>query len=326
MSLWVVRAGINSEIVNQVKKKGLIAIGWSEMKDCSSCQTREEFRAAYLRAYPDDASPVRQGVQSGQVFRFAREMKVGDLVMTPNSPTREMMIDEVSGEYKYDPAAISPQYPNLRPVKWLKTISRDQMTAPLRAATGGIMAVFRLDPFEEEVRAILGDEKPPKVGETEDFYGDTRAKADELISDLIAKIGPYEFEELVAALLRAMGFRTSLTRRGPDRGVDVIAHPDALGFGDPRIKVQVKHHKGQVGAPDVRNFRATLGPTDKGLFVSTGGFSAEAQREPDRAGQPLTFLDRDRFVDLLTEYYDSLEPEYKAMVPLRKVYVPGRVE
>ncbi|HCU34652.1 MAG TPA: restriction endonuclease [Armatimonadetes bacterium] len=168
------------------------------------------------------------------------------------------------------------------------------------------------------------EEEP--VEEQVNFYEDTRARADELISDIIARIDPYDFQDLVAAVLRAMGFRTRVSPPGPDGGTDIVAHPDPLGFEQPRICVQVKHTKGSTGAPDVRNFRATLGPDDKGLFVSTGGFSSDANREPLRAGPALTLMDRDRFVDLLTEHYEQMEPEYQAMVPLRKVYIPVKTE
>ncbi len=37
-------------------------------------------------------------------------------------------------------------------------------------------------------------------------------------------------------------------------------------------------------------------------------------------------MDRDRFVALLTEHYEQMEPEYQAMVPLRKVYIPVKTE
>ena len=40
--------------------------------------------------------------------------------------------------------------------------------------------------------------------------------------------------------------------------------------------------------------------------------------------RPLALLDADQFVDLLTEYYDKLETDYKALVPLRKVWVPAQ--
>ena len=40
----------------------------------------------------------------------------------------------------------------------------------------------------------------------------------------------------------------------------------------------------------------------------------------------MTRIHCDHFVDLLTEHYEKLEPEYQAMVPLKKVYIPINVE
>lgn len=41
---------------------------------------------------------------------------------------------------------------------------------------------------------------------------------------------PYEFQDLVAALLRAMGYYTPfIAPKGKDGGVDIIAYRDPLG-------------------------------------------------------------------------------------------------
>ncbi len=62
------------------------------------------------------------------------------------------------------------------------------------------------------------------------------------IREFIRKKNPYEFQDLVAALLRAMDYHTPFVApRGKDGGVDVIAYVDPLGAKTPRIKVQVKH-------------------------------------------------------------------------------------
>ena len=61
----------------------------------------------------------------------------------------------------------------------------------------------------------------------------------------------------------------------------------------------------------------------RGLYVSTGGYTSDAAREAERSREPVTLLDRDDFIRLLIEHYDMLEPEYKAQVPLRKVWMPA---
>ena len=86
-----------------------------------------------------------------------------------------------------------------------------------------------------------------------------------------------DMEILVAALLRAMGFKARVTPKGPDRGRDVIASPDGLGFQTPRIIAEVKHRNQAIDAERVRGFGGGLRGGDRGLYVSTGGFTKGSQ-------------------------------------------------
>lgn len=88
---------------------------------------------------------------------------------------------------------------------------------------------------------------------------------------------------IVAGLLRSLGYKMRVSDTGPDRGKDIVASPDGFGFESPRIVVEVKHRKGAMGAPDVRSFLGGRHPQDKGLYVSTGGFTREARmRQSER--------------------------------------------
>jgi restriction system protein len=73
----------------------------------------------------------------------------------------------------------------------------------------------------------------------------------------------------------------------------------------------------------MRSFLGTLRAGDSGLYVSTGGFTRDAVTEAEHSHQPITLLDRDGFIRLLLEHYETLETEYKAQVPLRRVWVPA---
>ena len=194
---------------------------------------------------------------------------------------------------------------------------------------GSTLTVFRLDDHLAEIhRAVTAVDETIAIVEEEaeeepPFFEEVRAKADELIADLISRLDPYDFQDLVAAVLRAMGFRAVSAPPGRDRGVDIVAHPDPFGFERPRIKVQVKHKRSAAGGPEVRAFLGTLRPGDNGLFVSTGGFTSDATLEAERSREPVKLLDRDGFIQLLLEHYETLDPEYKAKVPLRKVWVPA---
>ena len=57
------------------------------------------------------------------------------------------------------------------------------------------------------------------------------------------------------------------------------ARTDPLGATGPRIKVQVKRRTDKANVDSLRSFLSLLGPNDVGLFVNTGGFTSEAERE-----------------------------------------------
>ena len=325
VQVWVVRAGVNNEIAREVEKSSVIAIGWTEMGDPTQLSGRDEFKARYKSTYAEDSN-AKIAIGAGQVYRFVREIQKGDLVLTPIAVSREILVGKVVGDHIFDPSTISKFYPNVRKVKWLKKVSRDDVSAPFRNALGGIMTVFTVNAYLQEVKTILGEQPAVELPEVEQppFYEDTREKADEMISDLLDKIGAYDFQDLVAGLLQAMGFRTRVSPPGPDGGVDIKAFPDAFGFESPRIRVQVKHRKGQATQQQVQQFAGAIGSSGEsynGLFVSTGGFTPHASREAEKHPN-ITLIDRQAFVDLLLEHYEKLEPQFKALVPLRKIYIP----
>jgi len=74
----------------------------------------------------------------------------------------------------------------------------------------------------------------------------------------------------------------------------------------------------------MREFTGALGNSEKGLFVSTGGYTREAENEARSGTQRVTLIGRDRFIDLLIQHYEALESEYQATVPLKQVYIPSR--
>jgi restriction system protein len=322
---WMVRAGNDNELADIVQEENCVAIGWTEMGDLSNLKTREAFKQRYREAYPE-ASEGRLNVNAGQIYRFVREIQEGDYVLTYIKASREILIG-VAGPYQYREDAYLEHYAHVRSVEWQVTVSRDDFGVRARNSMGSSLTVFNLDDYLDQYHRLVVGEAPVIEEEEEEeappFYEEIKAQADELIADLISYLDPYDFQDLVAALLRAMGYRAVSTTPGPDRGVDIIAHPDALGFERPRIKVQVKHRTSTSGGPDMRSFIATLRPDENGLFVSTGGFTRDAEIEARGAREPVTLLDRDGFIRLLLEHYQELEPEYKAQVPLRKVWVPA---
>ncbi|MCX7020892.1 MAG: restriction endonuclease, partial [bacterium] len=95
----------------------------------------------------------------------------------------------------------------------------------------------------------------------------------------IYRLNPYEFQDLVEALLRGMGYHTPFSApRGKDGGMDVIAYRDPLGTQSPRMTVQDKLRENPASGPDVRQLLGVLQRDDVGIFVSAGGFTPDARQ------------------------------------------------
>jgi restriction system protein len=62
---------------------------------------------------------------------------------------------------------------------------------------------------------------------------------------------------------------------------------------------------------------------DRGLYVSTGGFSRDAYYEAERSQVPLTLWTLDNPVRALIEHYDATDAETKRIVPLKRMYWPA---
>lgn len=142
------------------------------------------------------------------------------------------------------------------------------------------------------------------------------------IRKFIYEKNPYEFQDLAAALLRAMGYFTPFVApRGKDGGVDVVAYRDPLGTQTPRIKIQIKHKGAHTPVQDVRQLMGLLQKDgDVGIFFSTGGFSPDAKSTARNSHVHVELIDLERFIVLWQEFYDKLTDEDKGMLPLLPIY------
>lgn len=133
---------------------------------------------------------------------------------------------------------------------------------------------------------------------------------------------PYEFQELVAALLRGMSYYTPFVApKGKDGGIDVIAYRDPLGTVTPRIKVQIKHREASASVQEIRQLMGLLQKDgDVGMFVSSGGFTPDAKTTARSSHVHVELVDQDRFITLWQEFYPKLADEDKALLPLMPIY------
>ena len=330
--IWIVRAGERAAFVDEFLQDGVVAIGWADAGPVEATVPDEELDRRMATAYPDEKEGWRR-VAAAMIRRFAREVHAGDLIATYDRNRRVYPLGTVVGDLQWRDHNLA----RVRKVKWTHEVDRDLLSVTARNSLGAIATMFRLGP---EVAAEMWAKAQP-IGaaaplvalpsasdddvETEELVlREVEAKAQQFVEDRLARLDWREMQDLVAGILRAMGYRTRLAADGPDRGVDIFASPDGLGLQEPRVFVEVKHRRSeQMGAPQIRAFLGGRKPGDRCLFVSTGGFTKEARYEADRSAVPLTLLTLADLRDLLIEHYDNVDAATRSLVPLRQIHWPA---
>lgn len=327
---WMVRAERNGRLFDAFKEKSVVAIGWPALGDLSDAKSRKAIGEALAKVYAG-AKPQSQAMAAGQLHRFVNEMTIGDMVVTYDPSRRVYLVGEIASAYRHD-ASIDPEDTQVRSVRWDGEVSRDLLSVESRNSLGSISTLFRLsnDVAAELKKALSGNITTPAelsapVAEAaeEDLFESMASRAHEFIKDKVNALSWSEMQDLVAGLLRSLGYKTRVSDAGPDQGKDIVASPDGFGFEAPRIVVEVKHRKGSMGAPDLRNFIAGRHDLDKGLYVSTGGFTREARYEAERARIPTAQMDLDDLVKSLLEQYDKLDLETQQLIPLKRIFIPA---
>jgi restriction system protein len=330
--MWMVRAQRGGKLFDEFKSRSIVTIGWAAMGNMAPLRSREDFARAVERHYPD-STPGKVAMSASQAFRFVREFKAGDRVLTYNPEGRVYLVGTLQGEYEFVPG-LGEIGNNARRVSWDGEVSRDLLSVGARNSLGAISTLFQV-PAEAatEIEGLLSrraasDTPSPlapeeEVAQVDELLKDIQEKAFEFIKDRVTKLAWDEMQDLVAGLLRAMGYKTRVSPSGSDRGKDIVASPDGFGFESPRIVVEVKHRTGSsMGSHEIRSFLGGRHKDDKGLYVSTGGFSKEARYEADRANIPLALMDLDDLVKAILDHYEAMDAESQRLVPLRKIYWP----
>lgn len=293
----------------------------------------EALKAALVAAYPN-AKAKAIPLWAGAARRFHSVMAIGDLVVHSHKPDLTIAIGRVSGGYQYLPDA--PTHRHRRAVEWVRSgIPKTAFSQEALWELGAFLAIFMIKRHSEEFIAIGHGAAPVSPSTSDETSAAEEAVVEEpaaerieeatrdfVIKTLNEQLDGHAFERFVADLLRAMGYRARVTPPSGDGGVDVLAATDLLGLEPPIIKVQCKKTTGPIDAPVVQQLLGTLvgSGDERGVFVTLGGFSAGA-RQIARNRHDVRIIDGAELVELVLAHYDGLDPTYRRLLPLRRVYV-----
>ena len=328
-AMWGIHGGKTGDADSLFLKKNFVAIGWGKMGDLSKLAAdREAFKAKVAEMFPEK-KPGAIPNNAGQIYRFAHEMKPGDIIVYPSQRDHLVHLGNIGGDYQFNDK-LEPGYPHLRAVKWLKTLPRTQFTQGALYEIGSAMSLFRVSNYADEFRNALEGKLAPSPAPADETVARVAEDIEETTHDFILKtlaqeLKGHPFADFVAHLLNLMGYRTRISEEGPDGGIDIIAHEDELGFKPPIIKVQVKSTEGNIGDPVVSALYGKVGSNEYGLLMTLGSFTSQALNFA-RSKSNLRLIDGRELVDLILQHYEQFDSRYKGLLPLKKVYVPEAQE
>lgn len=333
--MWGIHAGATGDADNLFLQENRIGIGWTLMGDLSLIPNDiYAFRHRLSSVYPH-YKPGAIPINAGQLHRFIHIMQVGDIIAYPSKKDKQIHIGEVSGDYSFDPS--DPGYPNQRSVTWLKHSPRTSFPPAALFEAGSAMSLFRIQNYDSSFRSVLdsqqalnvtnpntttvnSDPVPPLIADNiEDITRDF------ILSQLSLHLRGHPLAAFVAHLFETMGYRTQISPPGADGGVDIVAHKDEFALLPPIIKVQVKSSSSSVGGPEVAYLNGVLGQSEYGILVTIGTFTNAAKSNASGMSR-VRLIDGSALTDLVLQHYDALDPKYKSIVPLKKVYAPDETD
>ncbi len=342
MSVWLIRAGRDGEYESKFLNEGNVYVTWDGFdRNLNSFEVQQDLREALAEVYPDVKAGAIKNWAS-QIWPFAKRMKIGDWVVLPSKKKGSIHFGKITNEYQFVPEGPNPYY-HKRTVEWFaQDIPRSNFDQDLLYSFGAFMTICRIkrNDAEDRLRKMaennwkstfaisLPDVDDIEPNEESGGLDVERFAKDQIAKFLTAKFSGHGMARLVEAVLEAKGFLTYRSPEGPDKGVDLLAAPGALGFNSPKLCVQVKTGDTPVDRPTLdqligamQNFGA-----DSGLLVSWSGFKGSVDKELPSQFFRVRLWDQDTLIEELLGCYEKLDEELKAELPFKRVWTIANPE
>ncbi len=128
-------------------------------------------------------------------------------------------------------------------------------------------------------------------------------------SELLRELSPYQLEHLIDSLYSNMGYKTTLTKKTHDGGIDILAVKDTAGDRE-KVLIQCKQKKKNVGVEIARELLGVVSDhkANKGVLVAPKGFTPAA-KELQRSNPRLELLSNPELQILLNTHLGSDWPK-----------------
>ena len=141
-NMWMVRAGKNSMFIDDFERLNVVAIGWN-LGDLTN-KNPDEIKELVYKHYPNNSNKSNGKIAANEI-KLRHDIKEGDYVLSYNSWTYNYLFGKIISDYYYDPLLINDEFSDLRDVKWLYKIPKDNLKKSTQNSLGAQMTIFKIE-------------------------------------------------------------------------------------------------------------------------------------------------------------------------------------
>lgn len=336
MSIWLFRAGKNGEFESKFLMDNRIYLTWNNLDiDLSKYSDRLKLLKKLQEMYfGEKPNTIRNW--ASQIYPIAHRIEKGDWIVLPSKMSSTIHFGKVTGDYVFDANADNPYY-HYRNVDWFATdIPRNNFDQDILYSFGAFLTICKITRNDAESRIKHMAANGWKVSvpsakvfaeaddiETSSFTDIEGAAIDSISKYIIQKFQGYKMEQLIAEILTAKGFTVYHSKQGADGGKDLLASGGEMGFGSPKICVQVKSHDTPVDRPTLDQLGGVMTKVgaEYGLLVSWSGFKSSVEQERGNQFFRIRLWDSYDVIREIFANYEKLSTEIQAEIPLKRIWM-----
>jgi len=146
MKLYFVRTQ-GGKLLPQFLQSNIIALGYNELGDFNKYDNEKVIKSSLLKAYPNFSErEISNAI--GNIFRFVREIKVGDYVITFDKLLKCYHVGIVRSKNLYTDKYIG--FSNIRKSLWISNIPKKSLSSQTNYKLGGLTPVYKVNEVAEK--------------------------------------------------------------------------------------------------------------------------------------------------------------------------------
>jgi len=254
---WLYAPGEGSCMWNEFYTLGIMAIGWGEIGDLSTFDSKDAMKIK-MREVIDESLSYKNAAHA--TWQFANEMKIGDIVFVKKGMHQIIGRGVVMSDYEYDNTR-DDEYKNIRQVDWTHN---GVWPHPGQAVMKTLTDITSYTDYVEKLNSLFEDETEEDAEDVEKTY--PPYTKEDFLSEVFM---PEEEYDKLSGILRIK--KNIILQGAPGVGKTFVAKRIAfsmMGVKDVERVMMVQFHQSYSYEDFIMGFR----PSTDGFELKRGAF------------------------------------------------------